>query len=102
MPDKEKDYANDQVGDHSDDPRGGETQPLLPRRPDSFLQRHTSRRCGIITAALAALLLLVTVVPATLVTRRPSGPSGVTSPVVRLMSLSCWGSPASFGVRHGL
>ena len=99
MPDKERDNASDQGSDLSDDPRAREMQPLLPQRPDFFLQRHISRRCGVITAALAALLLLVM---GTLVTRRPSTPSGVTSSVVRLMSLSCWGSPASFGVRHGL
>ena len=88
----------DQVTQQSDDSREGETQPLLPRRPDSSLQRRFSRRCAVITCALVSLLLLVTVLPATLVTWGPSAPP-VTSSVVRLLSLSVWGSPASFGVR---
>ena len=95
---KDNGNANEKVSGQSDDTLIGETQPLLPRRPDSFLQRHTSRRCGVTSLALVAILLLVTVLPATLLTREPSAPS-VTSSVVRLLSLSVWGSPASFGVR---
>ena len=95
---KDNGNTNKKEGEQSDDSMYGETQPLLPRRPDSFLQRHTSRRCGVAALALVAIILLVTVLPATLVTRQPSAPS-VASSVVRLLSLSVWGSPASFGVR---